>query len=179
MSGQNGVSFKELFNKDIEQSVNGVIKANDEKELDTEVSEYVLTDEIRRNLDKFLDSYNDPSNHEQNGAWISGFFGSGKSHLLKMLSHILGNVPAQLVDKGDGTKPTMGREQIVRTFVSKAEEQDDLMLAGQLERTLSIPATSILFNIDQKADKSNADDALLYAFVRVFDEARGYFGKSP
>lgn len=53
------------------------------------------------------------------------------------------------------------------------------MLAGQLERTLSIPATSILFNIDQKADKSNADDALLYAFVRVFDEARGYFGKSP
>ncbi|QHB62901.1 BREX system P-loop protein BrxC [Bifidobacterium adolescentis] len=179
MSGQNGVSFKELFNKDIEQSVNGVIKANDEKELDTEVSEYVLTDEIRRNLDKFFDSYNDQSNHEQNGAWISGFFGSGKSHLLKMLSHILGNVPAQLVDKGDGTKPTMGREQIVRTFVSKAEEQDDLMLAGQLERTLSIPATSILFNIDQKADKSNADDALLYAFVRVFDEARGYFGKSP
>ena len=86
MSGQNGVSFKELFNKDIEQSVNGVIKANDEKELDTEVSEYVLTDEIRRNLDKFFDSYNDQSNHEQNGAWISGFFGSGKSHLLKMLS---------------------------------------------------------------------------------------------
>ena len=39
MSGQNGVSFKELFNKDIEQSVNGVIKANDEKELDTDVSE--------------------------------------------------------------------------------------------------------------------------------------------
>ena len=64
----------------------------------------------------------------------------------------------------------MSREQIVRAFMGKAEAQDDQMLAGQLEKTLTIPATSILFNIDQKADKSNASDMLLYAFVRVFDE---------
>ena len=105
MSGQNGVSFKELFNKDIEQSVNGVIKANDEKELDTEVSEYVLTDEIRRNLDKFFDSYNDQSNHEQNGAWISGFFGSGKSHLLKMLSTSSATCPRSLWTRATARNP--------------------------------------------------------------------------
>lgn len=177
MNGESAISFKELFSKDIDRNINGVIKANDEKNLDDEVNEYVLTEEICRNLGKFLDAYNDPSNHEQNGAWISGFFGSGKSHLLKMLSHILGEVPAELVDKGN--KPTMNREQIVRTFMGKAESQDDQMLAGQLEKTLTIPATSILFNIDQKADKSNASDALLYAFVRVFDEARGFYGKNP
>lgn len=177
MSGENGIGLKELFSKDIDRNINGVIKANDEKNLDDEVNEYVLTEEICRNLAKFLDAYNDPSNHEQNGAWISGFFGSGKSHLLKMLSHILGEVPAELVDKGIG--PSMGREQIVRTFMGKAEAQDDQMLAGQLEKTLTIPATSILFNIDQKADKSNASDELLYAFVRVFDEARGFYGKNP
>ena len=169
MNGESAISFKELFSKDIDRNINGVIKANDEKNLDDEVNEYVLTEEICRNLAKFLDAYNDPSNHEQNGAWISGFFGSGKSHLLKMLSHVLGEVPAELVDKGN--KPTMNREQIVRTFMGKAESQDDQMLAGQLEKTLTIPATSILFNIDQKADKSNASDALLYAFVRVFTAA--------
>ena len=169
MNGENGISFKELFSKDIDRNINGVIKANDEKNLNDEVNEYVLTEEICRNLAKFLDVYNDPSNHEQNGAWISGFFGSGKSHLLKMLSHILGEVPAELVDKGN--KPTMSREQIVHAFMGKAEAQDDQMLAGQLEKALTIPATSILFNIDQKADKSNASDMLLYAFVRVFDEA--------
>ena len=177
MNGESAISFKELFSKDIDRNINGVIKANDEKNLDDEVNEYVLTEEICRNLAEFLDAYNDPSNHEQNGAWISGFFGSGKSHLLKMLSHILGEVPAELVDKGN--KPTMSREQIVRAFMGKAESQDDQMLAGQLEKTLTIPATSILFNIDQKADKSNASDALLYAFVRVFDEARGFYGKNP
>lgn len=166
MNGESGISFKELFNKDIDRNINGVIKANDEKNLNDEVNEYVLTEEICRNLAKFLDAYNDPSNHEQNGAWISGFFGSGKSHLLKMLSHILGEVPAELVDKGN--KPTMSREQIVHAFMGKAEAQDDQMLAGQLEKALTIPATSILFNIDQKADKSNASDMLLYAFVRVF-----------
>ena len=177
MNGENGISFKELFSKDIDRNINGVIKANDEKNLDDEVHEYVLTEEICRNLSKFLDAYNDPMNHEQNGAWISGFFGSGKSHLLKMLSHILGDVPAELVDKG--SEPSMNRGQIVRAFVGKAEEQDDQMLAGQLEKALTIPATSILFNIDQKADKSNASDALMYAFVRVFDEVRGFYGKNP
>ena len=177
MNGESAISFKELFSKDIDRNINGVIKANDEKNLDDEVNEYVLTEEICRNLAKFLDAYNDPSNHEQNGAWISGFFGSGKSHLLKMLSHVLGEVPAELVDKGN--KPTMSREQIVRAFMGKAEAQDDQMLAGQLEKALTIPATSILFNIDQKADKSNASDMLLYAFVRVFDEARGFYGKNP
>ena len=143
MNGENGISFKELFSKDIDRNINGVIKANDEKNLNDEVNEYVLTEEICRNLAKFLDAYNDPSNHEQNGAWISGFFGSGKSHLLKMLSHILGEVPAELVDKGN--KPTMSREQIVHAFMGKAEAQDDQMLAGQLEKALTIPATSILF----------------------------------
>lgn len=173
-----GITFRELFAKDIDRSINGVIKASDEKNIAEEVDEYVLTNEVRKNLGEFLDVYNDPMNHTQNGAWISGFFGSGKSHLLKMLSHILGQVPAQLVDRtGDEQVPS--REDIVRTFIAKAEEQDDELLAGALERSLDIPATSVLFNIDEKADSSYQDQALLYAFVRVFNEARGYFGKLP
>ena len=176
--GNGGITFRELFAKDIDRSINGVIKASDEKNIAEEVDEYVLTNEVRHNLAQFLDVYNDPMNHMQNGAWISGFFGSGKSHLLKMLSHILGQVPAQLVDRtGDEHVPS--REDIVRTFIAKADEQEDGLLAGALERSLDIPATSVLFNIDEKADSSYQDQALLYAFVRVFNEARGYFGKLP
>ena len=50
MNGESGISFKELFNKDIDRNINGVIKANDEKNLNDEVNEYVLTEEICRNL---------------------------------------------------------------------------------------------------------------------------------
>lgn len=177
MSTSSEVRFEDLFVKDIDKKINGVIKANDEKDLVDEVEEYVLTDEIQRNLEAFLDDYNDMANRQQNGAWISGFFGSGKSHLLKMLSHILGEVPRELVDNNTAGE-ALTRDQIVHTFMRKAEDQDSHTLAGELERTLTIPATSVLFNIDQKSDKANPD-ALLYAFIRVFYEACGYFGKTP
>lgn len=176
-SQQSKVTFADLFARDIDKKINGVIKANDEKELADEVDEYVLTGEIQQNLETFLEEYNDPANHTQNGAWISGFFGSGKSHLLKMLSHILGDVPRGLVDSEAQSQP-LSRESIVHSFIAKADEQDNAMLAGELERALTIPATSILFNIDQKSDKGSVT-ALLYAFIRVFDEARGYYGRTP
>ena len=176
-SQQSKVTFADLFARDIDKKINGVIKANDEKELVDEVDEYVLTGEIQQNLETFLEEYNDPANHTQNGAWISGFFGSGKSHLLKMLSHILGDVPRGLVDSEAQSQP-LNRESIVRSFIAKANEQTNSMLAGELERALTIPATSILFNIDQKSDKGSVT-ALLYAFIRVFDEARGYYGRTP
>lgn len=176
-SQQSKVTFADLFARDIDKKINGVIKANDEKDLAEEVDEYVLTGEIQQNLETFLEEYNDPANHTQNGAWISGFFGSGKSHLLKMLSHILGDVPRGLVDSEAQSQP-LNRESIVRSFIAKANEQTNSMLAGELERALTIPATSILFNIDQKSDKGSVT-ALLYAFIRVFDEARGYYGRTP
>ena len=178
MSGEaSTITFADLFAKNIDKKINGVIKAGDEKELVDEVDEYVLTGEIQQNLETFLEEYSDPANHSQNGAWISGFFGSGKTHLLKMLSHILGDVPRSLIDE-DAQDRTLTRDRIVHSFIDKANAQNNPMLAGDLERALSIPATSVLFNIDTKSDKGSPT-ALLYAFTRVFDEARGYFGKDP
>ena len=44
---------------------------------------------LEKRLEEFLDAYN---NYEgANGVWVSGFFGSGKSHLLKMLALLLEN----------------------------------------------------------------------------------------
>ena len=74
----------------------------------------------------------------------------------------------------------MNREQIVHTFARRKPNRRMTRCLQGSRKTLTIPATSILFNIDQKADKSNASDALLYAFVRVFDEARGFnWQKNP
>ena len=55
------------------------------------------------------------------------------------------------------------------------------MLAVALNKAVSIPSKSILFNIDQKADViSKTDvDALLSVFQKVFDEACGFYGKQP
>lgn len=168
------VELKEIFAKDIDRRINGVIKAHDDRDLSQEIDEYVLTNEIQENLEKFFDAYDDPDNHVDNGAWISGFFGSGKSHLLKMLSYILGTVPDALIDK-NGVPSIPSREHIVHTMMCKAHEQGNLELEGLLERSLRIPATSMLFNIDQKADKSK-QAPLLFTFIDVFNAACGYCG---
>lgn len=163
------MQINNLFAKDIQRSIEGVIKADDTKQLSTEVEEYVLTAEAAQAVENLLDSYN--NNDGSNGVWISGFFGSGKSHLLKMLAHLLGTVPQHEFD----------RAVAVDAFCQKAREADELTLEGAISRSAGIPATSILFNIDQKASNSveKGDDALLAVFVRVFDEACGYFGRMP
>ena len=155
-------TLKTIFDKPVDRPIEGVIKADDDASLRLEIEEYVLTNEVAKRLESFLEAYN---NYEgANGVWVSGFFGSGKSHLLKMLALLLENRQVEGASALDLFLPKCG---------------DNEMLRGDLKRAVSIPSQSILFNIDQKADvisKSQAD-ALLAVFVKVFDEMCGYYGK--
>ncbi len=158
-----------VFAKDVARPIEGVIKADDAEHLALEIEEYVLTNETASALSDLLETYTTPVYGGGNGVWISGFFGSGKSHLLKMLAHLLGDVP-------DQSHP---REDVIAQF--KAKAAGDSMLGASIVKTVSIPATSLLFNIDVKApliDKSQRD-ALLQVFVKVFNEARGYYPGDP
>ncbi|TPF89054.1 BREX system P-loop protein BrxC [Bifidobacterium sp. UTBIF-56] len=166
------VQLRDIFVKNIDDKIDGVIKASDDSNLADEVREYVLTNEIQTNLELFLDTYNDPSADYTNGVWISGFFGSGKSHLLKILSHILGDIPAGA--RARVTEP-LDRAQVIDIMKSKARDAENHELEGLLDANLRIPATSLLFNIDSKAQKGSKT-VLMDAFIRVFDEARGYYG---
>ncbi|MCD6584445.1 MAG: hypothetical protein J7K96_01665, partial [Desulfobacteraceae bacterium] len=83
------MSLKTIFKKPVDRTIEGVIKADDESSLRLEIEEYVLTNEVEKRLESFLDAYN---NYEgANGVWVSGFFGSGKSHLLKILAMLMEN----------------------------------------------------------------------------------------
>ena len=83
------MKLNNIFKKPVDRQIEGVIKADDETSIQIEVEEYVLTNEVAKRLDVFLDAYNNFQG--ANGAWLSGFFGSGKSHLLKMLAYLLEN----------------------------------------------------------------------------------------
>ena len=152
-----------IFLNPVSRPIEGVIKADDESSLHLELSEYVLTNEVAKRLDHFLDAYTDYQG--ANGVWTSGFFGSGKSHLLKMLALLLEN---RVIDGSSA----------LDLFLPKIHA-DDALLRAKLQQAVAIPAKSILFNIDQKADiiaKSQVD-ALLSVFVKVFNEMCGYYGK--
>lgn len=154
--------LKDLFLKPVDRPIEGVIKADDEASLKLEVEEYVLTNEIEKRLETFLDAYVNYSH--ANGVWISGFFGSGKSHLLKILALLLESRVVEGVP-------------ILEIFLPKCG--DNIILRGDLEKACRIPSRSILFNIDQKADvmAKTELDALVAVFVKVFDEMCGYYGK--
>lgn len=157
------MKLNEIFVKDVQRPIEGVIKADDDSHLGNEVEEYVLTNEVAKGLEQVLEAYTNYTN--ANGVWISGFFGSGKSHLLKMLAYLLGDVDGQEFD----------RNQVVQSFSVKAEGS---FLPALLDKSERIPSKSLLFNIDQKATLISKDqsDALLKVFVKVFDESRGYYG---
>src|ERR1700689_3460590 len=128
--------LNEIFAKDVQRPIEGVIKADDAAHIGTEVGEYVLTNEVAKGLELLLEAYTNYTN--ANGVWISGFFGSGKSHLLKMLAHLLGDVEGQDFD----------RREVSNSFRAKAT---DKFLPALLTKADGIPAKSLLFNIDQKA----------------------------
>ncbi len=156
--------LRDLFSKPVDRPIEGVIKADDEASLKLEVEEYILTNEVEKRLEAFLDAYVNYSG--ANGVWISGFFGSGKSHLLKILALLL---ESRVIDG----------VPILEIFLPKC--RDNEILRGDLERACRIPSRSILFNIDQKADVISKTqlDALVAVFVKVFDEMCGYYGKQP
>src|SRR5690554_4323137 len=156
--------IKDIFKKDINRNIETVIKADDRDHISDEVAEYVITVEIAKKIREFFQTYNDYSG--ANGVWISGFFGSGKSHLLKILSYVLEN------KEFDGYKSG-------ELFSEKIE--NDEMLKGDVISATRIPSESILFNIDQQAQITSKSDsnAVLSVFYKVFYDHLGYYGFQP
>ena len=133
---------EKLFIKDINRPIETVVKADDRSNISQEVNEYVVTREISNQLGDFFEYYNDKG-FLANGAWISGFFGSGKSHLLKILSYVW------------KTKNTMAL--CWRYFREKIT--DDYKLKGDILKCVrNIPSESILFNINQHAQITSKSD---------------------
>jgi hypothetical protein len=172
------MKIKELFVKPINRPINGVIKADqrDEESIWQELDEYVTTKQVTEYLRRFFDAYlatvdhpNDPAIVARMGVWVSGFFGSGKSHFIKILSYLLSNLEASKPESGE-------RRHAAQFFDSKIT---DPMLLGDIRRAVSGKTDVILFNIDSKADAKGDRDAILQVFLRVFNEMRGLSGDAP
>lgn len=157
------VKFDIIFTNQIEKDINGVINADAKNELAEEFKEYVITNEVSNCLDGFFEKYNE-QRPVYNGVWISGFFGCGKSHLLKILSYLISNTE---IEEG---------KRAVSYFDGKLN--DNPMLFAQMRKAASIPSESILFNIVQY-NQNNQNEPILHIFQRKFYEHCGYYGINP
>ncbi len=159
--------IQNMFQDDINRKINGVIKVNQD-DLDVikqEVREYVITRELKKHFMTFFNYYCEmfDSPSADIGVWLSGFFGSGKSHLLKMLSYILEN-----------------REIEGRTVVEMFREKfaDDPATFMLIDRATRVKAETILFNIDIEGSINKDKTAVLRVFAKMFYNHLGFYGEN-
>ena len=170
------MKIENLFTKDLNRDINGVVKADqvDNESVFIELDEYVVTNELDRHFRSFFESYvpavrnpNDPAIMGKIGVWVSGFFGSGKSHFIKILSYLLENKTV--------TKNGKSRQ----AFDFFKDKITDAMLLGDIRTAISKDTDVILFNIDSRANTDDKEDAILKVFLKVFNERLGYCGDHP
>lgn len=161
--------IKDLFKKPIDRSIQGVVTIGNEdiNQKKQELEEYVCTDEIIKQFRIFFRKYRESISNptEKMAAWITGFFGSGKSHFLKILGYILEN------EVVDGIPA-------IEYFRDKIH---DSMIYADMQKCASQKTKVVLFNIDSKAksDSKNKTQAIMDIMLRCFNESVGYCGSIP
>lgn len=163
------MKIQSMFKDDINRKINGVVKVDqDEKAvLVQELNEYVITRELKKHIITFFNNY-DESFRESTadiGVWISGFFGSGKSHFLKMLSYLLENKEV------DGIRT-------VERFRDKPELNDDPATFMLIDKATKGKTHTILFNIDIEGSIHKNKTAVLRVFAKMFYNYLGYYGEN-
>ena len=148
--------IKNMFISDINRHIDKVIKVDQtsEERLYQEITEYVITKEIRRNFNDFFNAYEKSIDNPNDncGVWISGFFGSGKSHFLKMLAYILTN------------KTVMGKP----TIEYFREKFNDPMMFSSIERSVKKQVDAILFDVFYVGSAAGGKLDLVTVFAKQF-----------
>ena len=159
------MKIKEMFRDDIDRKINGVVQVeqNQNQIIEQEVKEYVVTSELKKHFSKFFNEYGETMDTPTNnvGVWITGFFGSGKSHFLKMLSYLLEN------------KEINGKKTI-DYFEDKFDDELSFM---NIRKCTQVPTETILFNIDVESFLKKDQSAVTRVFAKMFYEHLGFYGK--
>lgn len=152
----------DLFYRPITREINDVVNVDndDEEVVKQELQEYILTGQLEQYFEEAFNAIHATQHTEtvDVGMWVSGFFGSGKSHFMKILGYLLEN------EAFDGTKAT----EIFKEHVSNE------MLKGAVDQvTNTFESEVLMFQIGAKADASG-EESIADIIYREFNIARGY-----
>lgn len=166
-----------MFEKEIDRDIQGVIIVgqSEAENVAQELDEYVVTKELQKHFADFFSAYKKgiAGTTPKMGVWISGFFGSGKSHFLKILSYLLAN-------KSVGDKKAIDYFADDSLTESKPKIVDRIVLAD-MKLAADTDTDVVLFNIDSKSDSNSKQnkDAIVNVFLKVFNEMQGFCGAMP
>ena len=158
--------IRDMFAEDINRKINGVVKVDQAEDvvIESELKEYVITKELKKHFISFFNYYSDAFDEPtaDMGVWISGFFGSGKSHFLKILSYLLSNCEVN------------GIRTAERFREKFADDPGTFML---IDKSVQGPTETILFNIDIEGPMEKDKTAVLRVFAKMFYNHLGFYGE--
>jgi hypothetical protein len=167
--------IRDIFETKVEEKIEPVIKVGeqqDEKKLASEIGSYVVTPTIEKYMDDFLDHYTDTflKQTTEIGVWISGYFGSGKSHFAKVISLLVENRNLDSVwaaKRFESRVPVQapGRSSILRSLslVSQCESKVLAFNLNTLADSKQTPLPRLLLSQYYQSKGYGAN--LLYAHV--------------
>ncbi|MEG0284806.1 MAG: BREX system P-loop protein BrxC [Vagococcus sp.] len=163
------MKINDIFLKDIHRNIDGVITATktSDEQIYQELDEYVVTKELQSHFQVFFDAYKRGvlSDTSKMGVWIQGFFGSGKSHFLKILAYILEN------------KEINGKTALdffIEGDQSTRKINNDITIAD-MKLATDVPTNVILFNVESKHQTGIEErNSLVNVFLKVFNDSLGY-----
>lgn len=142
---------KDIFVKDINRNIQSVIKVSQDDYM-TELEEYVVTNELFDYIRTFSKEYYRTciNGYDSIGFLVSGFYGSGKSHFLKILYYILKNIGVDIL-------------------INNNRCLEDI--SSEIRKIAELPKDVIIFNIDSK---NHREECMLDVFSNEFNAMRGY-----
>jgi len=160
------MKIQELYDRDIARRINPAVVVSEMEDyvINQDIEEYVLTSGITKNIYKFLNAVAG-KREGKTGVWISGYYGSGKSHFIKYLFYCLNK---------------KHREKAFANFNESVKNVDPLdepnpSLAKALQKNLDkLTIDEIIFNIDAVSDKDGEKDRITRVFLNQLNAFRGY-----
>lgn len=163
------MKLEKIYTRRIDRSINPAVVAQDHKvdTINTEIDEYVFTDEIINNLYKFLNAIKNHTSVSKTGVWINGYYGSGKSHFLKYVHYLI--------------HPET-RERAFERLIQALKDKDPFASSSKLD-----VSNSDIADLKRWYDKSEIETIIFNAqdvtgvnrnfnqiFFNEFNELRGY-----
>jgi hypothetical protein len=158
--------IRDIFEIPVEDRIEPVIKVGDrqdDRKLAAEIGNYVVTPTLEKYLDDFLENYTDTflQKTEEIGVWISGYFGSGKSHLAKIMALLVENKVLE---------GTVARKRFESRVPITAPRRESLLRS--LSRIPNCQSRVLGFNLNTIADSKNTP--LPRLLLSQFYQSKGY-----
>ena len=170
-------TIRETIQRNLGDKIEGVVKVFDRSTLASEMREYVVTDKIEEELKRIFDTFTLVSDalrrggnpRDVMGIWVSGFFGSGKSHFSKVLGYLLQN---DILEEGS-------EDRCIDIFIKHLSDsprgKDIRLRLGEIKQTTDI--RTIAFEIKSRQSLNNPNsvgEILLSEFYRNIGLAENF-----